>query len=157
MSDLAQKLAARLRQEGEKSLAFFRALPEGAWEREVYHEGARWTVHQVLAHFVEAEDSIRRLVEHILDGGDGVPEDFDLDLYNERHVARIEALSREELYRRFHSLRERTAEMVAGFDERDLEQKGRHPFLGIAEVADIVKLMYRHNLIHQRELRRALR
>jgi len=46
--------------------------------------------------------------------------------------------------------------MVSQFDDPDLEKSGRHPWLGMAQVEEIIKLMYRHNQIHQREIREAL-
>lgn len=156
MTEEAVHLVERLHTEGEKTVAFFRALEPIDWGKQVYSEGAQWTVQQVLAHLVSAEASVTRLIQHIVDGGPGVPEDFDLNAYNERKVAELEGLGPADLLERFTALREQTAEMVTRLSQADLERIGRHPFLGMARVADIVKLMYRHNQIHQRELRKAL-
>jgi hypothetical protein len=46
--------------------------------------------------------------------------------------------------------------MVAEMDNNDLEIQGRHPFLGVAPLSDIIKLIYRHNQIHIREIRKTL-
>jgi hypothetical protein len=37
----------------------------------------------------------------------------------------------------------------------DLAKLGRHPFLGITSLEDIIKMVYRHNQIHMREIRRS--
>lgn len=156
MSEASERLVRRLQDEGEKTLAFFKAIDPQAWQLQVYSEGANWTVYQVLVHFVSAEQQVSLLVRHIADGGPGVPEDFDLDAYNERQVGKREAQGVAELLSEFAELRRQTVEMVSGFTDADLAREGRHPFLGIAPISDIIKLMYRHNQIHQRDLRRAL-
>jgi hypothetical protein len=38
----------------------------------------------------------------------------------------------------------------------DLAKQGRHPFLGTASLSDMIKLMYMHNQIHIRDIRRML-
>ncbi len=153
-----KKLVERLRAEGEKTEAFFRELTPEQLARVIYTDGAEWRVHDVLAHITQAEDSVRRLIEGIVQGrSPGAPEDFDLDGYNRRKVKELSALSREELLREFRTRRERTIAMVAAFSEGDLAKEGRHPFLGWAKVEDMLKLMYRHIQIHQRDIRKLLR
>jgi hypothetical protein len=157
MTDAQMRLIERLKKEGEKTLDFFTELQIEDWSRAVYTEGAQWTVLEVLTHFVNAEASVYRLVVNIVDGGDGVPEDFDLDRYNERKVATLQDRSHTALLEEFWSLRQRTIALTQSFTAADLEKIGRHPFLGLARVEDIVKLMYRHNQLHQREIRRLLK
>ena len=48
------------------------------------------------------------------------------------------------------------ATVVAHMTPEDLPKVGRHPFLGAAPLEDIIKLLYRHNQIHQRDVRRLL-
>lgn len=156
MPDTPAFLAERLRAEAEKSLEFFRDLPENAWKRAIYSEGQAWTAGEVLAHFVATEISLLRLLENILAGGSGSPEDFDIDAYNQRKVLQLADTTVPELYELFQQNRQRTAEFVARLQPADLERQGRHPFLGMAPLNEIIKLIYRHNQIHQREIRKAL-
>jgi hypothetical protein len=156
MSDASQHLADRLRSEGHKTLEFFKDLTPEQWDRVVYSEGASWAIRQVLAHFVATETGMTLLVKNILAGGGGSPESFNLNEYNERRVAKLERISTAEMMRTFEEKREATARLVADLSETDLQRTGRHPFLGIASAEDIIKLMYRHNQIHQREIRKAL-
>ncbi len=157
MSDKAKKLVERLIKEKAKTLAFFNILKPEDWQADVYSEGAEWTTTEVLAHLVSSEDGVARLIAHIVDGGDGVPVDFDLNRYNERKVNDLEADTPDELLHKFAAYRDKTVGQVAAYTDLELRKRGRHPFLGDAEVEDMVKLMYRHALIHQRELRRALK
>ncbi|MBL7162630.1 MAG: DinB family protein [Anaerolineales bacterium] len=156
MSKKSEHLCKRLRQAGEKSQAFFDELTPEQWTQQVYTEGASWTISQIMAHFVMAEDGMMRLVARIVETGEGVPEDFDIDSYNEYKASKLESDSPDELMKKFLEARENTIQMVSQFDEADLEKTGRHPWLGMAQVEEIIKLMYRHNQIHQREIRAAL-
>ncbi len=156
MKDRSAHLCKRLRSSLEKSLAFFKALRPEEWAEQIYSEGASWTIKQILAHFVMAEDGMVRLMANIVETGKGVPEDFDLDSYNEYRVNKVGDASSEELLDQFVEAREKTIQMVASFGDEDLEKTGRHPWLGMASVEEIIKLMYRHNQVHQREIRAAL-
>ena len=155
MPDTPEFIAERMQAEGAKTLAFFHTLTPRQWEASVYTEGALWTVRDVLAHFVAAESGITRLVEHILAGGDGAPEDFDLNAYNERKVNALRETTLEELFEQFSRYRQVSSSLVRGLSQEALEKIGRHPWLGIATLREIVKLMYRHNQIHQRDIRKA--
>ena len=152
-NDLAQKLE----KEGAKTLSFFQGVAEDNWALPVYSDGAAWTVRQLFAHIVEAEAAIAVLVKGIIGGAAGVPKDFDIDGYNERHVRQVETHSIEELLKLFKERRAETVRMVAAFSEGDLKKRGRHPFLGEADVVEIVRLMYLHVQLHIRDVRKAIR
>lgn len=156
MIDLPQVLAARLRSEAEKTGAFFRHLTLLEWEQQIYTEGAGWSVRQVLAHLLAAEIAFQLLIEAICSGGEGAPEDLDLNAYNEKRVRGLDEQTPEQLLEAFAQAREVTAGQVAGLQPEDLERSGRHPFLGLAPLEEMIKLIYRHNQVHQREIRRGL-
>lgn len=156
MPDTPVFLSERLYKEGQKTIEIFRALTQEQWEQIVYTSTPGWTVRDVLAHFVSAEQGYRLLVEDILSGGNGSPEDFDIDEYNRDKVSALDRTSPQELINYFLEGRKTTVELVAGLEPGDLVREGRHPFLGVAPMADIIKLIYRHNQIHQRELRKVL-
>lgn len=156
MDDSIDKLVSKFLQEGENTVQFYQNLPNSVWDTSVYSDGAQWTIKQILAHQVEAEWSILKLVENILDGGEGVPEDFDLNRYNERKVGELDDLSPDELLTLFTQRRKETVAKLKTMTSSDLEKEGRHPWLGYARIEDMLKLMYRHNKIHQREIRQAL-
>lgn len=156
VTDTPQFLADRLISEGEKTIAFFKELQPEDFSQVVYSDGSRWTVRQVLAHFVATESSLCRLVENIASGGAGAPEDFNLNTYNERKVNELVSFSIDELIERFHQNRQKTVALVSSLTVSDLEKRGRHPFLGIVPLTETIKIIYRHNQIHQREVRKFL-
>lgn len=156
MSDLARRLSVSLEREGKKTVAFFEALADTDWAVQVYRDGDAWTVHDLLAHFTEVEGSIPRLIARILEGEAGVAEDFDIDRWNARYTTEMSAHDRDYLLAEFARRRAATGDMVRAFTDQDLEVSGRHPFLGSSQVKDMLKLMYVHLQIHQRDIRKAL-
>jgi hypothetical protein len=156
MPETIQRLALRLYEEGQKTAAFFGALDPQQLDQQLYADGTQWAVRHLLAHFVTAERGIYTLLEIILAGGQGVAPDFDIDAYNERHVAALRQASFDELLERFLEQRQASIALVQRMLPEDLERMGRHPYLGIASVEDILKLIYRHNQIHQRDVRKLL-
>jgi hypothetical protein len=155
MPDTPAHLSERMLSEGHKTLAFFRLLTPEQWDLTIYTEGSEWAVRDVLAHFVAAESGMARLVENILSGGAGTPDDFNLNAYNERKVAGLKGVSTEDLLAQFAALREKSASLALRLNDEDLLKTGRHPWLGVATIAEIMKMMYRHNQIHLRDIRRS--
>lgn len=156
MEETTQSLSQRLEEEGQKTLDFYEKFPPGAWETQVYSEGSSWSARRILMHIVEVESSIPRLVASILDGGSGVSEDFDIDRYNESKVAKMGEPTPKELLDEFKKRRAHTVEMIRAMNDDQLAIEGRHPFLGVTQIVEMLRLMYVHIQIHQRDTRRAL-
>jgi hypothetical protein len=148
-------LVDRLKVESEKTLAFFQSLAGEQWEQRIYTEGTQWTAQHVLAHFVLTENAILELIDVILSGGPGAPEGFDIDGFNESRIILLREVPPVELIERFAEARQTTITRVSQMTETDLARVGRHPALGLTPIEDFLKLLYRHNQIHQRDVRRA--
>lgn len=156
MNDSPARLAEKLELEGAKTLEIFRSLRPEQWDITVYSDGSAWTIRQLLAHFVSAEAGNLRLIDDIIAGGTGSPEDFDIDDYNETDVSAIGDELPENLLQQYEQTRRETIEIVRCLQAEDLGKMGRHPFLGLTTLADIIKLIYRHNQIHQRDFRKLI-
>jgi hypothetical protein len=156
MPETPERLVERLSSEGQKTLEFFCALSPEQWDLKVYSTGSQWNARQVLAHFVSAETAFIVLMENILEGGKGAPENFDIDRFNEHEVACLDLATPAELLEQFAIQRQASTRLVGCMTSEDLPKVGRHPFLGEAPLEDIVKLLYRHNQIHQRDVRRMI-
>jgi uncharacterized protein (TIGR03083 family) len=156
MGQRTEQIVRRMTEEGQKSLTFFRSLKPDDWLAQVYTEGTRWTVRQVLCHFVSAERAFERYGRDIVNGGEGAPEDFVIDEFNEREVAAMANTSNLELLAQFEQARRATIDLVISMTDEDLQREGRHPWFGWNKIDKFLKLVYRHNMIHQRDIRRAL-
>ena len=147
-------LAKRLRSEGSKMTVFFAALDDADWMKTIYTEEQDWHIRDVLAHFVSAENSFLKLFESIRQGGDGVSDDFDVDRFNNTQVAKMQEMPPAELLEAFVEVRAKMADWVERLDKTDLQIEGRHPFLDETTLEEMIKLVYRHNQIHYRDMRK---
>ncbi len=150
------RLAKKLRSEGEKLLAFFESIPDDRWTASVYIEGPEWTVRDTLAHLVTTERAYVTLFEQIRRGGGGVSEDFVIDRYNAAQQRKTADLHPRDLLSSFREERARMVAWVSGLDPSDLERRGRHPYLGVTTLRDMLKLVSIHSEVHRRDMRRVL-
>jgi Uma2 family endonuclease len=151
-----KKLVEKLAFSGRRTKDIFQSIEEDDWYQQVYSEGANWSVYQILAHFVASEASIIRLIKIILQGNEGVPEGFDIDAFNEREVNCFAKLPNNWILQRFLERREETIQFLLALNDSDLAIEGRHPWLGVVPIEEMIKLLYRHNQIHQRDIRKVL-
>ena len=156
MSELTD-LAEKLKSEGERWVAIFSALNVAQWQADVYTEGTVWTVRNVLSHFVTSERGLVRLFEQIRQGGAGAADDFSIDRYNASQQEKTKELTPLELLEQYKSLRAESVTWVLGLQESDLEITGRHPFLGPTTIREMIKMLYLHNQLHYRDLKKALK
>ncbi len=150
-------LATKLSREGQKLADFFSSLEDGQWTVELYSEGTVWTVRNALAHLATAERAFIKLFEQIRQGGRGATEDFSIDRYNARQQEKTRDLSPLQLLEQYEAARREMVALVSGLSDVDLDREGRHPFLGVTTLREMVKMIYVHNQIHYRDIRRALK
>ncbi len=151
------ELAEKLKIEGERVAAFFSELSDDQWQNEVYTEGTTWSIRNVLAHFVTSERGLVKLFERIRATGEGSAEDFSIDRYNAAQQEKTKDLAPLELLEQYKKIRAESVQWVAGLKDEELEIKGRHPFLGETVIREMVKMLYIHNQIHYRDVKRALK
>ncbi len=151
------ELVEKLKTEGEKFTRIFSELTDDQWQTEVYTEGTTWTIRNVLSHFVTSERGLVKLFEQIRQGGAGAADDFSIDRFNESQQAKTKDLSVAELLGKYKSTRAETIAWVSRLKETDLEVTGRHPFLGETVLHEMIKMLYLHNQIHYRDLKKVLK
>lgn len=156
MSEL-NELADKLQSEGEKFFAVFAGLTDDQWQLEVYTEGETWTIRNVLSHFVTSERGLIKLFERIRTTGEGASEDFSIDRYNAAQQHRTRDLSPQELLEQYKAIRSDAIAWTLSISESDLEITGRHPFLGMTTIREMIKMLYLHNQIHYRDMKKVLK
>jgi hypothetical protein len=156
MSEL-NDLAEKLRSEGEKFYSLFAGLTDDQWIAEVYTEGETWTIRNVLSHFVTSERGLVKLFEQIRLGGAGAADDFSIDRYNAAMQARNKDLTPGELLEQYKEVRANSIAWALSLSELDLEKQGRHPFLGMTSIREMIKMLYLHNQIHYRDMKKLIR
>src|SRR5688572_9075809 len=151
------ELAEKLRSVGDKIVSTFRGLADEQWNREVYTEGTTWTIRNILSHFVTSERGLLKLFEQIRQGGPGSSEEFSIDRYNANMQARTKDLTPQELLEQYKSIRADSIPWTSSLSETDLEIQGRHPFLGMTTIREMIKMLYLHNQLHYRDMKKVLK
>ncbi|MBE0671368.1 MAG: DinB family protein [Anaerolineales bacterium] len=156
MSETAE-LAEKLKTEGERMLQFFSELSEADWTREVYTEGATWSIRNVLSHYVTSERGLVKLFESIRQGGKGAADDFSIDSYNAAQQEKTKEFTPAELLEQYKEVRASSVDWVSSLKDEELEIGGRHPFLNETIIREMIKMLYIHNQLHYRDMKKALK
>ena len=151
------ELAEKLKTEGERMAAFFAELTGDQWESEVYTEGTTWSIRNVLSHYVTSERGLVRLFERIRTTGEGAADDFSIDRYNASQQEKTKDFTPADLLEQYKQTRAESVQWVSGLKDEELEIKGRHPFLGETVIREMIKMLYLHNQLHYRDVKRALK
>lgn len=150
------ELADKLKSEGDKFTGFFAGLSDEQWQAEVYSEGETWTIRNILAHFVTSERGLIKLFERIRTTGEGSPDDFSIDRYNASQQRKMKDITAQELLEQYKSVRLDSITWTLSLSESDLEIQGRHPFLGMTNIREMIKMLYLHNQLHYRDMKKVL-
>lgn len=158
MPDRREMILKRLADEGAKTAAFFRALTPAQWEQQVYTTGPEWGAHDLLCHFISAERTFAFYNKDLANGGTGVPRDFNIDAFNAKEVKALRDTNHppETLISEFERQRAETIAIVRQMTDPDLDRIGFHPWFGDSPLENMVKLVYRHNMMHQRDIGKAV-
>jgi hypothetical protein len=156
VSERIQKLLARLRKGITRSREVFEHLERTEWEIVLYEDPYPWTIRDLLAHFLSAEEGLLRLAQDVAAGGNGAPEGFDYHAFNAREQARLACVPRDRLMNDLVAARQCTLSWIEELEESALDQVGRHPALGEITVETFINAVYGHQLMHIRDLKRVL-
>jgi len=151
--DLIQR---RLRDEGDKLIKTFHGLSSEQRLLTIYSDGMEWTLKDLLAHLGSAERAFLYYGQDILKGGEGAPEGFDIDGFNQHEVSGLRERSYAQLIDELRAARQEMIDLVGQLADQDFARRGRHPFFGQMSIDEMFKLIYRHNMMHMRDVRRAL-
>jgi len=157
MGKRAEELTARLRKGDRKTAEILGSLSDGQWKMVLYEGPPAWTVRDMLAHFLSAEEGLLRIAQDIAAGGPGAPEGFDYDAYNASEQERLAGIPPRQLLGDLAAARGATVQWVARLDEADLDRVGRHPALGEVTLETLINAIYGHQLMHMRDLQALLR
>ncbi len=157
MTDRRNSLAAELEKGLSDTVAPFRSLSPADLLNQVYSDGSRWTVRQVLAHFIAIEGSMQKLFRNMLSGGLGAPPDFDFERFNRTQTPKLDGLTLEELIARFTAVRLETVRIVHEMNEDDLDREGLHAFHGRGRLERFIRWAFEHARQHEADVRRVLK
>jgi hypothetical protein len=61
------------------------------------------------------------------------------------------------LLEQYKSVRSDSVAWTLSIEESELEKQGRHPFLGMTTLREMIKMLYLHNMIHYRDMKKVLK
>ena len=157
MTKRTNVLIARLRKGGRKTAEILGTLSDDQWHAVLYAGPPAWTVRDLLAHFLSAEEALLRLARDIGAGGPGAPVGFDYHAFNADEQARLAGIPSRQLLADLAAAREATIAWVAGLEEADLDRTGHHPALGEITLEAFINGFYGHQLLHMRDLQALMR
>jgi hypothetical protein len=126
------------------------------WDTQIYSDGAEWTAHQLLIHLVVTEQGQVNTVMAVAEGGNPVPEDFDLDRYNKRSVEKRAEMTVEQARQQLDDTREKFNEWLDHLDEATLDLTGRHGSLKVMSIAEFLQTIAGHERTHADDMARVL-
>jgi len=151
------KTAEKLKSDRKKIAEIFSGFSEIQLNHGLYSsEFDDWRVRDVLAHFIFAEKGFLIIFNEIVQGGEGSPVGFDIDLYNQRMMREYKNQDIQSLINDFTETRTSTLEFIESLNHEDLKKVGRHPALGMTTLAEMLKMIYLHNQLHLRDVKKIL-
>jgi len=153
MEKRAHALIARLRKGADRANRAFAGLSDDDWGQVLYAGPPAWTVRDMVAHLLSAENGLRRVGQHVAAGGAGAPPGLHHDDLNATEQARMAGVPASQLVQDLGASREATIAWVATLSGADLDRTG----LGEITVEAHLQAMYGHGLLHLRDLHHAWR
>jgi hypothetical protein len=153
MSARVEQLVARLEKGRRKTEQIFGDLSPAQWETVVYEEPTPWTMRNLLAHFLSAEEGLRRIAQNVAAGGPGAPKGLDYDAFNATEQQRLADVPPGKLLADLEAEREQTIAWVRGLEDAELDRVGHHPALGEVTLETLLNAIYGHQLMHVRDLK----
>ena len=126
------------------------------WDRKVQGDDGQWSVKQVLLHLATSETGQTGTAKAIIEGKPTVPDDFDLNRYNNRQVERIAAKTPPEILFGMAESRQKLLALLNELTEADMAKRGKH---ARGDVLTLEQLFYRigeHEADHTVLIKQAL-
>jgi hypothetical protein len=140
----------------EELLEVIGQMQPSDWERPVQAVEGGWQVKQVLLHLATSESGQINTGKAIAAGQPIVPDDFDLNRYNNRQVEKNRDKQPPEILFGMAESRQKLLAFLDGVSTEDLDKRGKH---GRGDVISLEQLFYRigeHEAEHTAEIKRAL-
>lgn len=126
------------------------------WEMPVQADGEQWTARQLIIHLSTAEPGLLVQMQRTVAGEQTIPDDFDLNRWNNSRVRKGADLTPADLQARLAENRAQVLAFMDTLSEADMGKEGRHPLFGMLTIAAYLQLIGDHELLHTGEIRAAL-
>ena len=107
-----------------------------------------WTVIEILRHIQNSENGMTNNLKSIIQGGDGVPLDFDLMKYNSSANEKMKSVTLDDITKNMMTYRENTLNLLKTVKDEDWGKEGRHPSQDLFTVEKIFEIIWSHPIDH---------
>ena len=156
LSERKHRLHEHLILTREQLLEVIGQLQPEDWEKVVQSSEGGWTVKQALLHLATSETGQIGTGKAIANGQPTVPDDFDLNRYNNRQVEKNKDKQPGEILSGMAESRQKLLAFLEEVSEDALDKRGKH---ARGDVISLEQLFYRigeHEADHTAEIKRAL-
>lgn len=156
MIDRQHQLRDHLNATREALLKIIGNLRPDDWNKQVQGDDGQWTVKQVMLHLATSETGQIATGKAITAGQPTVPDDFDLNRYNNRQVEKHAAKTPPEILFGMAESRQKLLAFLNEVSEADLDKRGKH---ARGDVISLEQLFYRigeHEAEHTELIKQAL-
>ncbi|MBV6437354.1 MAG: hypothetical protein AELANPGJ_02636 [Anaerolineae bacterium] len=139
--------------------AYFERVLEAVgdrWETQVYSDGLKWNVRQVLIHVADADRGHNRQAMGYAAGEKVIPDDFDVQRYNTRTTEKYGNKPAEQAWAELRESRVALLAWLESVDEDKLDLEGRHASGPIMPVRNMLRLLALHEQAHAQDIAKAL-
>ncbi|HUN22986.1 MAG TPA: DinB family protein [Anaerolineales bacterium] len=150
------QISEKLSSHRDSTLQFFSQLDETQQNAQIYPEPGGWRTADILTHLALSEERFLSLFQGILAGEGGVSADFDIDRYNAESLQTAQTATWAERMAQFKQARNALIAFSQSLIAEDLLKEARHPFLGVVPLEKMLKMLYRHALLHEADIAKAL-
>ncbi len=154
--DRKHRIKDHLNHTREELLEVVGQLTPADWETPVQAEDRHWTTKQMMLHLATSETGQIATGKAIAAGQPTVPEDFDLNRYNNRQVEKNKDKQLPEILFGLAESRQKLLAFLDEVTEEDLDKRGRH---ARGDVLSLEQLFYRvgeHEAEHAAIIQKAL-
>jgi|SRR5579859_2044620 len=127
MSERKDQLRQIIQSDDAASLAIFKRVSPEQWNLPVpSDEGAEWKARDVLNHVAISEGGQLGVIQRVLAGQGGVPDDFDINRYNRRSVQKQAERTIDDMLASIERAHAQVLSALDAVSDTDLDKTGRH-------------------------------
>lgn len=158
MSERKQSIREYMLEQHRHSWSTLSALDQGDMSVAVYETPEQtWHVRDMLAHLADAESGLLAQARRISKGEQTLPEDFDIDRWNNSAVRRRSEASPGAHLAEIEASFQAALKFLEELDDVALDWTGRHSSGALLTLEEYFRRIVDHRVEHTMDIRRALR
>lgn len=157
MSERKASIREHMQRQHAESWPVLNDLSDADLAQPVYSEEATgWTVRDVLGHLADSERGILGQVQRLIAGEVTVPEDFDLDRWNQSAVRKRAEVEVDQLLQDIENAYQDALTFLEDLEDQTLDLRGRHARGDTLSAEGFFRRMANHRARHATDIRESL-